>query len=157
VTVKTAKDLERDLIEHASSQLSAAARRHVRGGMGPESAARAAIRETQVLFPAGWNLGVQGDNNDEFVEVWEVEDNYQSPIATVRAREPERPAKLTTSQYAALDDMLRTPNRDRASFPTPARRALAKLVARGLATAYGGRYNITAAGEAAYFAAQEDS
>ena len=157
MTAKTPKDLERDLIEHASSQLSAAARRHVRGGMGPESAARAAIRETQALFPAGWKLGVQGDNNDEFVEVWEVEDNYQSPIATVRARESERPAKLTTSQYAALEAMIRTPSRDRASFPTAARRSLAKLVERGLATSYGDRYNTTTAGEAAYFAAQGDS
>lgn len=149
--------LDRDLIEHARDQLHATARRHVREGMGPESAARAAIRETKALFPPDWKLGVQGGDDEEKVEVWEVDHKYASPIATVRAREPERPAKLTASQHDALGAMLQEANRDRGSFPTAARRSLAKLVERGLATSYGGRYNTTAAGEAAYFAAQEDS
>lgn len=157
MTAKTTRELDRDLIEHARDQLSAIARRHVRAGMGPESAARAAIRETQALFPPDWRLGVQGSDDEESVEVWEVEHKYGSAIATVQAREPERPAKLTASQYDALSGIVRRPGRNRSSFPAAERRALAKLVERGLATSYGGRYNTTEAGEAAYFAAQEDS
>ncbi len=77
------KTLTRDLAAHASEQLGKAARRHVRSGLGPASAAQAAIRETQVLFPFDWRLGVQGDDSDEFVEVWEVEHKYGSPIALI--------------------------------------------------------------------------
>lgn len=82
------KKLDRDLIEHARDQLFAAARRHVHGGMGPASAAYAAIRETKALFPSDWKLAVQGDNDDEFVEVWEVDHKYGSAIASI-PREPE--------------------------------------------------------------------
>jgi hypothetical protein len=153
----SARELDRNLVEHAREQLGAAARRHVRGGMGPASAARVAIRETQALFPPGWRLGVRGDDDEEFVEVWEVEHKYAAPIATVRGSELERPAKLTASQRDALGAMIRRPHRERSSFPTAARRALGKLVERRLATAYGDRYNATEAGEAAYFAAQEQA
>jgi len=91
--------LDRDLVEHSRDQLGEAARRHVRRGMGPESAARAAIRETQALFPFGWKFGVQGDDSDEVVEVWEVEHKYTSPIASV-SREPE-PVKKRRSKKPA--------------------------------------------------------
>lgn len=74
---------DRELIEYARTQLDATARRHVRRGMGPASAARAAIRETQVLFPTDWRFGVQGNDNEEFVEVWEIEHKYPQPIATI--------------------------------------------------------------------------
>lgn len=94
--------LDRDLIEHARRQLGDAARRHVREGMGPASAARAAIRETQALFPHDWRLAVQGDDNEEAVEVWEVEHKYGQPIARVsRAAGPET-ATLTTAQRQHL-------------------------------------------------------
>lgn len=79
----TRKKLDQDLIDHAATKLGAAARRHVRGGMGPASAARAAIRETQALFPLDWHLGVQGDDTDDFVEVWEIEHKHGDPITRV--------------------------------------------------------------------------
>jgi hypothetical protein len=80
--------LDRDLIKHASEKLAAAARRRVREGAEPASAARAAIRETQALFPHGWRIGVQGDDGDDVVEVWEVEHKAAEPIAVI-SREPE--------------------------------------------------------------------
>lgn len=92
------KKLDRDLIEHARKQLGEAARRHVRDGMDLEGAARAAIRETQSLFPFGWKLGVQGDDSDEVVEVWEVEHKYGAPIARL-SRESE-PVKKPTALAA---------------------------------------------------------
>lgn len=133
MTTKTTKDLERDLIEHARDRLGATARRHVRGGMGPESAARAAIRETQALFPPGWRLGVQGGNDEESVEVWEVEHKYEAPIAMIRAREPERPAKLTASQHDALAAMIRKTEPRSRRFPdsgTPLTRQACRARAR---------------------------
>jgi hypothetical protein len=90
----TEQRLDRDLIEHARSQLGAAARRRVREGMGPASAARAAIRETQALFPHDWRLGVQGDDSEEAVEVWEVEHKFPQPIARIE-REPEMEVPTT--------------------------------------------------------------
>jgi hypothetical protein len=83
--VATKKRLDRDLIEHARDQLDKIARRHVKAGKGPETAARLAIRETQLLFPHGWRLAVQGDDGDDHVEVWEVEHKFPSPIASIEA------------------------------------------------------------------------
>jgi hypothetical protein len=79
-----AKQLDQELIDHACSQLHKVARRHVNNGSGPASAARAAIRETRALFPSDWHLAVQGDDSDEFVEVWEVEHKRTFPCARVR-------------------------------------------------------------------------
>jgi len=84
----TARELSQDLIEHACNQLGAAARRHVREGMGPASAGRAAIRETKALFPHDWHLAVQGDDSDVEVEVWEVEHKRTIPCARI-SREAE--------------------------------------------------------------------
>lgn len=80
---KTAKELDRDLIEHACEQLSKTAKRHLGAGMGPATAAWEAIRETKALFPADWNLAVQGDDDDEHVEVWEVDDKRTTVCAHV--------------------------------------------------------------------------
>lgn len=77
------KKLDRDLIEHAGEKLAAIAKKLVRAGMGPAEAARKAIRQTQALFPHDWRLGVQGDDADDFVEVWEVEHKYPDPVARV--------------------------------------------------------------------------
>jgi hypothetical protein len=98
-----ASQIEQDITEHARAQLRAAARRRVREGMGPASAARAAIRETQALFPADWRFGVQGDDEEDFVEVWEVEHKFRHPIARIE-REPvtEAPATLTAAQRQHL-------------------------------------------------------
>lgn len=86
------KQLDQDLIDHACSQLHRVARRFVQfQGMGPASAARKAIRETKSLFPADWHLAVQGDDDEEFVEVWEVEHKRTIPCARVsRETVPER-------------------------------------------------------------------
>lgn len=88
----TAKQLDQDLIDHACGQLHKAARRLVQfEGMGPASAARKAIRETKSLFPPDWHLAVQGDDDEEFVEVWEVEHKRTIPCARVsREVVPER-------------------------------------------------------------------
>lgn len=93
------KRLDCDLVEHAGKQLAAVARRHVRGGAGPASAARAAIRETQALFPLSWRLGVQGEDADDFVEVWEVEHKRSEPIARI-SREPEPARRRTKIAHA---------------------------------------------------------
>ena len=77
------REYKRDLMEHAHKKLKVVAQRFVLGGMGPASAAYAAIRETKVLFPLDWHLGVQGDDDDEFVEVWEVDHKSTIPIATI--------------------------------------------------------------------------
>lgn len=144
--MKTAKELNRDLIEHARDQLSTAARKHVRAGMGPGSAANAAIRETKALFPPDWKLGVQGDDDEEFVEVWEVEHKYSTPIATVHAT-VEPPPKLTESQRKILWSI-----HDRApsAFSTAQRRTITKLLKLGLVTMIDGRYHATEAGGTAY-------
>ena len=153
MTAKTAKELERDLIEHAGDQLRAAARRHVRAGMGPESAARAAIRETKALFPPDWKLGVQGDDDEESVEVWEVEHKYASPIATVvRASASEPPPKLTTAQRNILWSISKTP-KDQTEFSATQRRTIIKLLQLGLVTTIDGRYHATEAGLQAYWEA----
>jgi hypothetical protein len=151
MTAKTARELERDLIEHARDQLSAAARRHVRGGMGPESAASAAIRETKALFPPDWKLSVQGDDDDEFVEVWEVEHKYGAPIAKVHAAAPEPPPKLTASQRTVLAILALTSVRGHVAVSAAEQRTLAKLVEYGLATARGARYYATEAGLQAHY------
>ena len=152
MTAKTAKELERDLIGHACGQLSATARRHVRAGMGPESAARAAIRETKALFPPDWKLGVQGDDDEESVEVWEVEHKYASPIATVRASAPEPPPKLTTAQRNILWSLSKTP-KDRTEVSAMQRRTIIKLLQLGLVATIDGRYHATEAGLQAYWEA----
>ena len=95
--------LDRDLIKHASEKLAAAARRRVREGDEPASAARAAIRETQALFPHGWRLGVQGDDGDDVVEVWEVEHKAAEPIAVV-ARKAARKAHATKKIAKDIED-----------------------------------------------------
>jgi hypothetical protein len=97
----TAK-LDQDLIDHACNQLAKAARRHVSTGMGPASAARAAIRETKALFPTDWNLAVQGDDDEEQVEVWEVAHKRSVPCASI-SREPESILKLTKAQQRNLE------------------------------------------------------
>ena len=149
MTTKTAKELERDLIEHARDQLRAAARKHVRAGMGPRSAASAAIRETKTLFPPDWKLGVQGDDDDEFVEVWEVEDKDSSPIATVRAT-AEPPPKLTESQRGLLWSIHTMP-KEPSKFSAAQRRTIAKLLKLGLVTVSAGSYVATEAGGTAYW------
>ena len=87
----TAKQLDNDLINHACSQLAKAAHKHVSEGLGPASAASAAIRETKALFPADWRLAVQGDDSEDSVEVWEVEHKRSTPCARV-VRESEEEA-----------------------------------------------------------------
>jgi hypothetical protein len=79
----TARQLDKDLVDHACSQLAKVARKRVREGMGPASAASAAIRETKALFPPDWRLAVQGDDSEETVEVWEVEHKRTFPCASV--------------------------------------------------------------------------
>ncbi len=74
-------------IEKACSLLRVAARRHVDSGMGPRSAALAAIAETKESFPQDWRLVVQGDDDEDIVEVWEVDHKYSAPIAGVEASE----------------------------------------------------------------------
>ena len=94
----TAKQLDEDLIDHACSQLAKSARKHVREGMGPASAASAAIRETKALFPHDWRLAVQGDDREDSVEVWEVEHKREVPCArVVRESEEDAVERLITS------------------------------------------------------------
>lgn len=104
----TAKRLDQDLIEHACTQLTKAARRRVHEGMGsvgPATAAWAAIKETKALFPADWRLGVQGDDGDDHVEVWEVDHKWQVNCAHVdRYDESEAepaPARRTRKRRGA--------------------------------------------------------
>lgn len=163
MTSKTARELDRDLITHACKQLDQAARQHVRKGMGPASAAYAAIRETKALFPSDWRLGVQGDDDDEHVEVWEVEHKWQVPCAHVsRDPVPEQSVKLTENQRDALEYMIQSPNRASSFFPPSLRRVLPKLVERELARTEAGdprqraryrTYRATEAGKVAYYAA----
>jgi len=92
----TARKLDADLIDHARAQLRKVADRHVREGMGPASAAQAAIRETRALFPHDWHLAVQGDDTEDYVEVWEVEHKQTFPIAKIdRLAIEETPKRLT--------------------------------------------------------------
>jgi hypothetical protein len=89
----TAKDLDQDLIKHAIKKLKEAAKRLIQHDrVGPETAAREAIRKTRELFPPDWKLAVQGDNTDDFVEVWEVEHKRSTPIARVEKYKPPRRA-----------------------------------------------------------------
>ena len=89
---KSAEDLDQDLIDHACSQLVKKARQHVRDGMPPASAAEKAIRETKALFPPDWRLGVQGDDTEDEVEVWEVNGKMDAPCARIE-RESEDEAQ----------------------------------------------------------------
>lgn len=77
------RQLDEDLIDHACSQLGKIARQRVHEGATPASAARAAVRETKALFPADWRLAVQGDDDDDEVEVWEVEHKRITPCTRV--------------------------------------------------------------------------
>lgn len=157
------RKLEQDLIDHACRQLAKAARRKVGEGLGPATAARAAIRETKSLFPSDWTLGVQGDDDEETVEVWEVEHKRTIPCARIsRQPVPEGPAKLTENQRDALGYMIQFPNRSSASFPPSVRRILPKLVEKGLSRTQAGdphqraryrTYRATEAGKVAYYAA----
>lgn len=88
-----ARKLNQELIDHACSQLYKVARRHVNNGKGPASAASVAIRETRALFPSDWHLAVQGDDSDEFVEVWEVEHKRTFPCARI-SRDLDLPPAL---------------------------------------------------------------
>src|SRR5512143_1869150 len=88
----TTRQLDQDLIDHACSQLRKIARRHVSAGMSPASAAQAAIRETKALFPYDWRLAVQGGDNEDSVEVWEVEHKLNEPCARIE-RESEDDAR----------------------------------------------------------------
>ena len=103
---KTAKQLDHDLIEHACSQLGKKARQHVSAGMTPASAAYAAIRETRALFPPDWQLAVQGGDQEDEVEVWEVEHKRSAPCARV-VRETEAEAKQLL--VAAVKERARAP------------------------------------------------
>ena len=144
------KKLDQDLIGHACEQLGKIARRHVREGMGPESAARAAIRETKALFPPDWKLGVQGDDSEEQVEVWEVDDKYQHAIARIRsAAADEPPPKLSAAQRALLRSIIIPKDRD--DFSASQRRTIEALFKRGLMTMRDGRYHATEAGLQAYY------
>jgi len=96
----TAREIDRDLIDHACAKLGAAARRHVREGMGPASAARAAIRETQALFPPDWRFGIQGDDSEEEIEIWEVEHKRSIPCARISRDEPKTAAESSTQLKA---------------------------------------------------------
>ena len=84
-----AKQLDEDLIDHACSQLRKKARQHVREGMTPASAAEKAIRETKALFPPDWRLAVQGDDNDDEIEVWEVEHKSERACARIERESEE--------------------------------------------------------------------
>jgi hypothetical protein len=157
------KKLDQDLIEHACDQLGKIARRHVREGMGPESAARAAIRETRALFPPDWNLGVQGGDDEEQVEVWEVEHKRPFPIARVsREPVPERPVKLTTNQLEVLHQLHLHPRLSLHAFPPALRKLLPKLEGRGLVeragggVAFRGQYQLTDDGARAYEAVRTE-
>ena len=115
--MSTARELDDDLIDHACSQLAKAARKRVREGMGPASAASAAIRETKALFPHDWRLAVQGTDDDDSVEVWEVEHKRITPCARV-VRETEEEAR----------ESLVTAVRDRArALSDPEAKRVAKL------------------------------
>jgi hypothetical protein len=98
----TARDLDADLIDHARAQLRKVADRHVREGMGPASAAQAAIRETRALFPHDWHLAVQGDDTEDYVEVWEVKHKQTFPIAKIERlpvdEPPKRPARRRSTR-----------------------------------------------------------
>lgn len=99
------KQLDRDLIAHACSQLNMKARQHVRDGMTPASAANAAIRETKSLFPPDWRLAVQGGDEEDEVEVWEVEHKmYTACARVVRKTEEDARAHLVK----AVKDRART-------------------------------------------------
>lgn len=152
------KKLDQDLIEHACEQLAKAARRRVREGMGPESAASAAIRETKALFPPDWQLAVQGGDEEEAVEVWEVEHKRTIPCARI-TREPvsERPIKLTANQLEVLRLLHAHIRLAPHAFPPALRRALPKLAARGLIViSFRDQYQMTADGEMAYRAEEEE-
>lgn len=113
----TTKRLDQDLIDHACSQLGKAARKHVREGMAPASAASTAIRETKALFPIDWRLGVQGDDTADEVEVWEVEHKRSIPCARIsREPETETPAKLSPVQRQHLDIIMTNGGRVRRSW-----------------------------------------
>jgi hypothetical protein len=147
-------DLDQDLLKHACVQLGEVARRHVRGGMGPASAARAAIRETKALFPHDWRLAVQGDDDEEDVEVWEVEHKYPVAIARIRAHAPEL-VKLTSKQRDLLDALDLFPGRAQSFYAPSLRRSLPGLVKRGLAREVNGQCRLTDAGRAACYAARD--
>ena len=97
----TAKQLDQDLIDHACSQLANIARQHVREGMTPASAASAAIRETKTLFPTNWRLGVQGDDTEDDVEVWEVEHKRSIPCARISRATASETTKLKANEIRA--------------------------------------------------------
>jgi hypothetical protein len=141
--------IEDRLIEHARSQLAKAAQKHAKAGMPPARAARAAIRDTQGLFPAEWRFGVQGDDDDDLVEVWEVEHRWPSPIASVRRYRPPAP-KLTAAQADMLETVIRWPNRVRDAYPKAYLRQLTALVKKGFLTDQGPLgFRATTAGEIA--------
>lgn len=152
------KKLDQDLIEHACDQLGKIARRHVRAGMGPESAARAAIHETKALFPADWHLGVQGGDDEEAVEVWEVEHKRSFPCARIsREPVPERPIKLTANQLKVLRLLHAHTRLAPHAFPSALRRLLPKLDARGLIeVGFRDQYQLTADGKMAYRVEEEE-
>ena len=146
------KQLDKDLIDHACDRLAKIARQKVREGLGPESAARAAIRETKALFPHDWDLSVQGGDDEEAVEVWEVEHKLAIPCARI-TREPvlERAPKLTANQLEVLDQLHKYQRRSSRSFTPTLQRALPKLVKLGLIDqVYGDQYQMTGEGVMAH-------
>jgi hypothetical protein len=97
----TASKLDKDLIEHACNQLEYVARQRMREGMSPASAASAAIRETKALFPHDWRLAVQGGDDADEVEVWEVDHKRATPCARiVRETEAQARARLVSAVKA---------------------------------------------------------
>ena len=96
--------LDRDLIEHARQQLTTLARQYVHQGMGPASAARAAIRETRALFPHDWQLGVQGDDDDTTIEVWEITHKYSHPVAVISHSTPTTLTPIQLQHLAIIRD-----------------------------------------------------
>jgi hypothetical protein len=162
----TSRTLAADLLDHACGQLAKAARRHVREGMGPASAASAAIRETRALFPPDWRIGVQGDDSEDAVEVWEVEHKRSIPCARIsRDPVPEPGFRFTDNQRDALGLMIQSPRRTSSFYPASLRRTLLKLVEKGLAQVFindpyqrakHSEYTATAEGKAAYYAAIGD-
>ena len=99
------KQLDADLIDHACAQLGKKARQHVREGMAPARAAEKAIRETKALFPPDWRLGVQGGDDEDQVEVWEVQHKLAQPCARV---ERESEAEAQDRLVKAVKDRART-------------------------------------------------
>jgi hypothetical protein len=101
---KPAKQIEQDLLDHACSQLAKSARQYVREGMQPAAAASRAIRDTKELFPPDWRLGVQGDDDEDEVEVWEVEHKRTIPCARIKSSDSAE-ADVRTGKLSGIGNI----------------------------------------------------